>query len=96
MIERDAAISQKEAGQASGLELAKAQLLAVPFGSGSVTLTKALADLTGLVGAIARKNRAGRLEQYLHIEHRRPYSGILQIQPDHLIERRLASPVHLP
>src|SRR5271156_2901829 len=96
MIMRNATTLLKEASLASGLALTEAQMLAFPFGSGTVTPARALADLTGLVGAIARKDRAGRLQQDLHIEHRRPYSGILQIQPDHLIKRRLASPVHLP
>src|SRR5271156_61759 len=96
MIMRNATTLLKEASLASGLALTEAQMLAFPFGSGAVTPARALADLTGLVGAIARKDRAGRLQQDLHIEHRRPYSGILQIQPDHLVERRFASPVHLP
>ena len=97
MIGRNTAISLKETIHARGLTLTKFRAFG-PFRSVAsvVTPTRPFADLTGLVGAIARKNRAGRLQQNFHIEHRRPYSGIFQIQPDHFVKRRLASPVHLP
>src|SRR5580692_911673 len=68
----------------------------MPSGVSAATLARTTTGLTGLVGAIARKNRARRLKQDLHIQHRGPHSRILQVQTNHLVKRGLASAVHLP
>src|SRR5580704_4106122 len=62
----------------------------------AATHARTTTGLTGLVGAIARKNSAGRLYQDLHVQHWGPHSRILQVQTNHLVKGGLASAVHLP
>src|SRR5262245_25381312 len=48
------------------------------------------------VGTVARENCTRGLQENLHVQDWGPRPRILQIQAHHLVEGRLASPLHLP